>query len=213
MANNYFKTKGEMLLHLALQKGNSSFRTFPSIKNKLNYEDRSDEESDDCFHPESDSDNMQENDLCKKVEFILSPSKKRRTENSGDEPKTLKELSQQVIDILHSFEGETVDLNTTDEACDDIGQRNSPEEGKEDDPSKELLSKGKRTRVSKKKSLAVIWHEEIKGRNDEDVTSAFLKCMNFVDFRDYENFVLWLDNCAGQNWTHIHVSRQLPSPN
>ena len=57
--------------------------------------------------------------------------------------------------------------------------------------------------VSKKKSLAAIWHEEIKGRNDEDVTSAFLKCMNFVDFRDYENFVLWLDNCAGQNknWT------------
>ena len=57
--------------------------------------------------------------------------------------------------------------------------------------------------VGKKKSLAVIWHEEIKGRNDEDVTSAFLKCMNFVDFRDYENFVLWFDNCAGRNknWT------------
>ena len=32
--------------------------------------------------------------------------------------------------------------------------------------------------------------------------SAFLKCMNFIDFRDYE-VVLWLDNCAGQNknWT------------
>ena len=144
-----------MLLHLALQKGNSSFMTFPSIKNKLNYEDRSDEETDDCFHPESDSDNMQENDLCKKVEFILSPSKKRRTENSGDEPKTLKELSQQVIDILHSFEGETVDLNTTDEACDDIGQRNSPEEGKEDEPSKELLSKGKRTRETRKSNKRV----------------------------------------------------------
>ena len=56
---------------------------------------------------------MEENDLCKKVEFILSPSKKRRTENSGDEQKTRKELSQQVTDILHSFEGETVDLNTS----------------------------------------------------------------------------------------------------
>ena len=66
MANNYFKTRGEILLHLALQKGNSSFLTFPSIKNKLNYQ-LSDEETDDCFHPESDSDNMQENDLCKKV--------------------------------------------------------------------------------------------------------------------------------------------------
>ena len=90
MASNYFKTRGEMLLHLALQKGNSSFMMFPSIKNKLNYEDRSDEETDDCFHPESDSDNTEKMiyDLCKKVEFILSPSNFK--------------LSQQVADILHS---------------------------------------------------------------------------------------------------------------
>ena len=53
------------------------------------------------------------------------------------------------------------------------------------------------------KSLAVVWHERISDRNDEDVTSALLKSMNSVEFRDYENYVMWLDNCAGQNknWT------------
>ena len=33
-------------------------------------------------------------------------------------------------------------------------------------------------------SLAVVWHEGISGRNDEDVTSAFLKSMNSVEFSD-----------------------------
>ena len=57
--------------------------------------------------------------------------------------------------------------------------------------------------VSKNKALGVIWHEEICGRNDEDVTSAFLKAMDFGDFRDFEKYIIWLDNCAGQNknWT------------
>ena len=57
--------------------------------------------------------------------------------------------------------------------------------------------------VNKKRSLDVLWHEGSSGRNDEDVTSAFLKAINSVDFRDFDNYVIWLDNCAGQNknWT------------
>ena len=35
------------------------------------------------------------------------------------------------------------------------------------------------------KSLAVVWHERISGGNDEDITSALLKPMNSVEFRDW----------------------------
>ena len=57
--------------------------------------------------------------------------------------------------------------------------------------------------VQQKKALGVLWHEGITGRNDEDVTSAFINAMKYVAFRDFHNFVIWLDNCAGQNknWT------------
>ena len=56
--------------------------------------------------------------------------------------------------------------------------------------------------VRLKKSLGVLWHEGTSGRNDADVTS--LKAMDSVEFRDFDNYVIWLDNCcAGQNknWT------------
>ena len=41
--------------------------------------------------------------------------------------------------------------------------------------------------------------------NDEDVASAFIKAMRSSQFRDYQHFLIWLDNCAGQNknWTII----------
>ena len=57
--------------------------------------------------------------------------------------------------------------------------------------------------VNKNKALGVLWHEEICGRKDEDVTSAFLKAIQFAEFRDFDHYIIWLDNCSGQNknWT------------
>ena len=52
--------------------------------------------------------------------------------------------------------------------------------------------------------------------NDEDITSALLKPMNSVEFRDCENYVMWLDNCAGQNknWTvYTKLANYVNSPN
>ena len=48
-------------------------------------------------------------------------------------------------------------------------------------------------------SIAVIWHEGIMGRNDEDVASSFIKALNSSQICSYKNPILWLDNCAGQN--------------
>lgn len=45
--------------------------------------------------------------------------------------------------------------------------------------------------------FAVLWHEGISGRNQEDIISAFNAF--FVQNRDIENFILWLDNCSSQN--------------
>ena len=60
------------------------------------------------------------------------------------------------------------------------------------------------------KPLGVLWHEVLMGRNDEDVSSAYLKAMKSPKFRDYNHFVIWLDNCAGQNknWALITVLTQ-----
>ena len=56
---------------------------------------------------------------------------------------------------------------------------------------------------SSKKALGLLWHEGLSGRKDEDVSSAFIKAMEYVSFRDFTTVVLWLDNCAGLNkcWT------------
>ncbi|CAG9773557.1 unnamed protein product [Ceutorhynchus assimilis] len=53
----------------------------------------------------------------------------------------------------------------------------------------------------KKFPTAVVWHEALSGRSKEDIISAFYAF--FLDNRDAENIILWLDNCAAQNknWT------------
>lgn len=49
--------------------------------------------------------------------------------------------------------------------------------------------------------FACLWYECISGRKKEDIISAFHAF--FLHHRDELNFVIWLDNCAGQNknWT------------
>ena len=49
------------------------------------------------------------------------------------------------------------------------------------------------------KSVAVIWHQGLMGRNDEDVTSAFIKILNQAELQKRPEVVLWLDNCSAQN--------------
>lgn len=51
------------------------------------------------------------------------------------------------------------------------------------------------------KPVAVLWHEAISGRCKEDIVSTFYKF--FIEKRDVEEHVLWLDNCSSQNknWT------------
>ena len=56
---------------------------------------------------------------------------------------------------------------------------------------------------SGRKSVAVIWHQGLMGRNDEDVASAFVRIISQPDMQEYPELVLWLDNCSVQNknWT------------
>ena len=69
------------------------------------------------------------------------------------------------------------------------------------------------------RALGVLWHEAIMGRNDEDVASSFIKAMQSSRYRNFDNFIIWLDNCAGQNknWTLITALtkfvNQLHGPN
>ena len=53
------------------------------------------------------------------------------------------------------------------------------------------------------KPVGILWHEAIMGRNDEDVASAYIKFMKSGYARDYKEFIIWADNCSGQNknWT------------
>ena len=55
------------------------------------------------------------------------------------------------------------------------------------------------------RALGVLWHEAIMGRNDEDVASPFIKAMQSSRYRNVDNFIIRLDNCASQNknWTLI----------
>ena len=55
----------------------------------------------------------------------------------------------------------------------------------------------------KKKALGILWHEGINGRKDEDITSCYKKLFFSGPYRDYKIFVIWVDNCGGQNkcWT------------
>ncbi|RUS68512.1 hypothetical protein EGW08_023726 [Elysia chlorotica] len=51
------------------------------------------------------------------------------------------------------------------------------------------------------RDTAVLWHEAIAGRKDEDISSAFH--MFIKHLRDIKTLTMWLDNCSGQNknWT------------
>ena len=46
------------------------------------------------------------------------------------------------------------------------------------------------------KSIGVLWHEGISGRNAEDVASAFIALIRSLKVID--TIVLWLDNCKAQ---------------
>ena len=48
--------------------------------------------------------------------------------------------------------------------------------------------------------LGNLWHKGIRGQNDEDIASVFIK---FLTNHDAADIVFWLDNCTGQNknWT------------
>lgn len=50
-------------------------------------------------------------------------------------------------------------------------------------------------------TFAVLWHEGVSARNDEDISSAFYQFL--METRDAEEIVFWLDNCGAQNknWT------------
>ena len=53
--------------------------------------------------------------------------------------------------------------------------------------------------------LAVIWHEGICGRNDDDITSSWIKALHYIARVNptISKVVLWADNCTAQNknWT------------
>ena len=57
------------------------------------------------------------------------------------------------------------------------------------------------------KSISTVWHAGQMGRNDEDVTSAFVILLFSPHVRDKENIIIWLDNCSSQNksWTLFHT--------
>ena len=56
---------------------------------------------------------------------------------------------------------------------------------------------------SKIRPIGVLWHEELCGRNDEDVSSSYAKIFQVATLRDFKHFIFWADNCSGQNkcWT------------
>ena len=52
---------------------------------------------------------------------------------------------------------------------------------------------------------AVIWHEAIADRKDEDIASAFYTWIK--NLRDVKTLTIWMDNCTGQNknWTFYSI--------
>jgi len=50
---------------------------------------------------------------------------------------------------------------------------------------------------NKIKSLAIIWHEGVSGRKQEDLTSCFFQFLLFN--KDIINISIWMDNYAAQN--------------
>ena len=66
-------------------------------------------------------------------------------------------------------------------------------------------------------SRALLWYQGMQNRNDEDITSAYLRLINEEEYHKRPNFVLWMDNCSSQNkhWTLFSVlvayMRHLPA--
>ena len=61
-----------------------------------------------------------------------------------------------------------------------------------------FASVGKKTkRRNKEKTISVLWHEGITGRNQEDIISTFCKALEHE--RDKEHIIYWMDNCSSQN--------------
>ena len=52
-------------------------------------------------------------------------------------------------------------------------------------------------------TIAVLWHEGIKGRNDEDLASTVTKVLKHEQNKELSEFTFWVDNCSAQNknWT------------
>ena len=53
---------------------------------------------------------------------------------------------------------------------------------------------GKKTKTN---PFAVLWHEGVSGRNQEDIVSTFYAF--FKRQRDSKSLTVWLDNCSSQN--------------
>ena len=53
--------------------------------------------------------------------------------------------------------------------------------------------------------MAVIWHEGVAGRNDEDIASSWVKAIGYLEdmIGSGRKITLWADNCSAQNkcWT------------
>ena len=55
---------------------------------------------------------------------------------------------------------------------------------------------------SPKQVISVLWHEGVSGRSAAEVSSAYIKAINFMA-NDARHITIWCDNCAAQNknWT------------
>ena len=51
---------------------------------------------------------------------------------------------------------------------------------------------------------AVIWHEALSGRRDEDIASSFYTWIKSL--RDVKTLTIWLDHCIGQNKTGLSIA-------
>ena len=62
---------------------------------------------------------------------------------------------------------------------------------------------GLRGRGHSSKAIGVLWHEAIPGRKVENISNAYVKAFSFANVGDFKDWVIWADNCGGQNkcWT------------
>ena len=55
---------------------------------------------------------------------------------------------------------------------------------------------GVQGKCNSSKAQGILWHEAICGRRDEDIASAYFKMFSSPLYRDYKNWVIWVDNCG-----------------